>query len=84
MNQMKAPQAHVLESGPYGMIRAGSVFRRRVGEGEIYFAGRHGNWIYAFPVFENGTISNNSPDVLGMPEATEVVDCVDPSELGIA
>ncbi len=56
-------------------------FRRMGGQGKIFFAIRHGKWIFPFPVRMDGVISNvGSNDI---PPPVEVVEAIDGKDLGI-
>ncbi len=81
MKQMLAPQAPAKEEGCFYEITKCVFFRRKTGNGEIYFAwNRAGGVVYHFPVLEDGSVSNGGPQNIF---EGEIICAIHPHDLGI-
>ena len=74
-SQMKKPDLVPSQSVGFGQLVCG-FFRRSGNEGRVWFAGRSGNYVFCFPVLENGNVSKHSrpPEELYPSEEVHVLD----------
>ena len=57
--QMRAPDVGSVYMR-YGNLESGFYRFRGDSEGNLFFAGLHGRWVYSFPVLENGEVNRHS------------------------
>lgn len=79
MKQMVAPEAPVEGDGFFGDLNS-SFFRKKLGQGEIFFARNRAGAVYCFPVLEDGRISKSG--VQNILER-EIVCAIHPHDIGI-
>ncbi len=84
LDQMCNTKAPIVKRLEFQRIIGGDFFRRPdyCKSGEIFYAYKHGDFVMAFRVKEDGTISHEA-NLLTNPDSHELVDLVRADDLGI-